>query len=127
MYRKYTMVEVRDDTVSSSADTIPEMKTAIKELRLFKKEIALQRKEVAAQQTALRADYRAHHSGPAVRGRGGFNRFLRGVQGVSKDAAKQSLDKKLATLEQDKILLDRYKAAADQVILLLERQILSNG
>ena len=111
--------------ISLSVNNLAEAKLAIKELRLIKKEMQIDKRRLADEIRVIRFDYSqsVKSRGPMMRGGGGFGRFIRGFQTLSRSGDRNSLASLLQPLETQKRAIDSNINQVDGAILQLERYV----
>jgi hypothetical protein len=124
-----TFVKIEGTRISVAAQGAGEAKLALKELKLKKKELGMQRRLLASRQKEVRASYtdEVRTRGSMVRGGGGFGRFIRAVQTISRDSKRAGLANELAPLERAKQDVEAMIHAVDTLILKVEAELLRAG
>ncbi len=122
-------ISIDGTTVSVNIKTIAEAKIALKELRLKKKEYGLLKRALAEEQREIRADYThdVRTRGSMLRGGGGFGRFIRLFQTISRDNKKSSLAAAIAPFEHRKQLYEGVIRSLDSAIIQVEAHLLKNA
>jgi len=123
-----TFVQIVGSTVTVSANSVAEAKLALKELKLKKKEYGLLKRSVNEREKGIRATYteEVRTQGSMMRGGGGFGRFVRGIQAVSRDGKRSQLANALAPLEAEKQDIEAMLGAIDSAILQVEAHLLKH-
>jgi hypothetical protein len=123
------LVNFDGSRISLSVNNVAEAKLAIKELRLIKKEMQIDKKRLAEDIKVIRFEYSqsVKSRGPMMRGGGGFGRFVRGFQTLSRSGDRHSLASKLQPLETQKTSIDSNINQIDGAILQLERYVHENA
>lgn len=122
-------VQIEGDTVRYNVSSLAEAKIALKELKLKKKEFGLLKREISARQKEIRTAYthEVRSRGSVMRGGGGFGKFVRAVQTISRDSKRADLANDLAPLEREKMRIEGMVGAIDSLIIRLEAHMLSLG
>lgn len=112
--------------ISVNANSAAEANAAIKELRILKKSFALQKRAVLDRQKAIRAKYtdQVRRRGSKFRGGGGFGRFIRNMQTISRDSSRSELARQLEPLENEKQRLEHAIAQVDSLITQVQSHLL---
>jgi len=124
-----SLIQVQNDEISYSVVDAAQAKLAIKELKLLKKGYALRKKEIVAEIQATRFNYsqEVKSRGSMMRGGGGFGRFVRAIQSVSRDSKRSGLASALHPLEVRKAEAEGMMHAIDQLVVKLEVYIHSQA
>jgi len=121
-----TFVKIDGTRISVSAHGAAEAKLALKELKLKKKELGVQKRILVSRQKEIRASYteEVRTRGSMVRGGGGFGRFIRAVQTISRDSKRAGLAGELAPLERARQDVEAMIHAIDTLIIKVEAELL---
>jgi hypothetical protein len=124
-----TFVKIEGDAVQCIVNNLAEAKIALKELKLKKKEFGIMKREIMTSQKEIRAAYthEVRSRGSMMRGGGGFGRFVRAIQTISRDSKRSQLAKNLMPLEREKQRIEGMIEAIDSLIVQLEAHLLGLG
>ena len=119
-------VQVDGSDIHVRFNTAAEGKIALKELKLKRKEYSLLKRQINEREREIRAQYtdQTRRQGSMMRGGGGFGKFIRGIESISRDSQRANLAKALAPLEKQKSQVDSMLQTFDSVILQVETHIL---
>jgi hypothetical protein len=126
---QYQFVHVEPDRLRVEFENVAEAKLALKELKLMKKECNLAKRNMNEQKSAVRAQYteNVRTQGSKMLGGGGFGRFVRTMQTISREHQRAALARALAPLEKDKQKIEALARAVEMSILNCEAFILRGG
>lgn len=121
-----TFVTVTDSAVCVSANSKLEVRIALKELQLKKKEFGLLKRSLALKMKELRAEYtrEVRSRGSMMRGGGGFGRFIRAMQTMSRDNRRCKLASDLAPFQRQIQYLEALIRAIEEAALRLQADLL---
>lgn len=124
-----SFIQIEGTRVQVSANSAAEAKLAIKELKLKKKEFGLLKREITSQQKEIRAEH-SHEvatRGSKMRGGGGFGKFVRAIQTISRDSKRANVANSISPLEQRKQEIETVIHSIDSAIVQVEAYLLKHA
>jgi hypothetical protein len=122
-------IQIEGTSLHINVHSLSEAKIALKELKLKKKEYGLWKRAVNEQQKGIRAAYteQVRSRGSMMRGGGGFGKFVRAIQTMSRDSKRGRLAHDLSPLGSEKQYIEAMIRTIDSAILQVDAYILRNS